>query len=124
MSVLTPTDKEFISENTRDLILSSGQTAKLYRPKSGEENLYGTDDLQADLVAENVPIELVTEPQEKLKEANIDAVVSVLPELDIRESDRLELDGVLYKVLNITEQNAFGVISHKTVKLARMYSDV
>ena len=114
---------DIVMERNLLIPLSDGMhlAANLYRPKEGGDNLYGKDDLEDELILENVPLELVGVPHETLKQMNADALLSVLSDLDIREADRLEFDGVKYKVLNVTKENIFGVVSHKSVKLARLY---
>jgi len=118
--LLSSKDKSFIVECTAELILSSGQTGKRYVPDPGGERLYGTDDGPFILDCE-FPFEFVETPIEILTSKKADAAISVLPDQEINEGDRIEFDGVQYKVLTCEALNVFGVVSHKVVTVAKLY---
>ena len=119
--LLSNKDKVFISECTADLINSSGQTGKRYVPDTTAERIYGTDD--APFVLDCAfPFEFVETPPQLLTTQKTDAMISVLPEQEINEGDHVEFEGVQYKVLTVEALNVFGVISHKVVTVARLYS--
>ncbi len=118
MSLLEAKDKDFITDNVRELITSSGQTGSRYVPDSTAENLYGRNDTPY-VAGGAFSLELQTLPAETLTKMAADAVINILPDQELNPEDRLEIRGVMYKVLNVEEQNCFGTISHKTVKLVK-----
>ena len=118
MSLLTAKDKNFITGNMREVILSSGQSGIRYTPDPDAENLYGQNDIPY-VAGETFPLELQILPAETLTKMGADAVVNVLPDQELILEDRVEISGVMYKVLNLEDQNCFGVVSHKTVKLVK-----
>jgi len=118
--LLSDKDMAFIAECTAKLILSSGQTGKRYVPDPAAERLYGTDDAAFVLDCE-FPFEFVETPIEILTSKKADAAISVLPDQEINEGDRIEFDGTQYKVLTSETHNVFGVVSHKVVTVAKLY---
>jgi len=103
----------------REMILASGQQAILLRRVEGE-NLYGNDGAEYIRIAPDVPfpVEFVPTPPEDLSQ-KIDATACVLPELDARVEDRLQVDTIEYRAQTVVEQNLFGVVTHKVLKLVR-----
>jgi len=119
--LLSDRDKAFIAECTAELIASSGQTGKRYVPDPNSEKIYGTDDAPFILDCE-FPFEFVTTPIQILTSERADAAISVLPDQEINEGDRVEFEGVMYKVVTVEALNVFGVISHKVITVVRLYS--
>jgi hypothetical protein len=118
--LLSNKEKEFIKECAAELIVSSGQTGKRYVPDPKAVRIYGTDDAPFVLDCE-FPFDLVETPPQILTTQKIDAAISVLPDQEINEGDRVEFDGTQYKALTVESFNVFGVISHKLVMVARLY---
>jgi hypothetical protein len=118
--MLTEKDKSFIADCTADLITSSGQVGKRYVPDTTAEKIYGTDDAPFVLDCE-FPFEYVTTPFEILTSQKADAKISILPDQEMREGDRIECGGVMHKVLSVESLNVFGVISHKVVIAEKLY---
>ncbi len=119
--MLTDKDKSFIADCTADLITSSERTGKRYVPDASAERIYGTDDAPFVLDCE-FPFEYVTTPFEILTNEKADAKISILPDQEMREGDRIECNGVMHKVLSVESLNVFGVMSHKVVIAARLYT--
>jgi hypothetical protein len=118
--MLTEKDKTFIADCTADLIVSSGRTGKRYVPDTSAEKIYGTDDAPFVLDCE-FPFEDVTTPYEILTSQKADAKISILPDQEMREGDRIDCGGEMLKVLSVESLNVFGVISHKVVIAAKLY---
>ena len=118
--MLTEKDKTFIADCTADLIVSSGWVGKRYVPDMSAEKIYGTDDAPFVLDCE-FPFEYVTTPFEILTSQKADAKISILPDQEMREGDRIECGGVMHKVLSVESLNVFGVISHKVVIAEKLY---
>jgi hypothetical protein len=118
--LLSDRDKAFIAECTAELITSSGQTGKRYVPDPSAVNIYGTDDEPFILDCE-FPFEFVETPPQILTTQKTDATISVLPDQEINEGDRIEFGGAQFKVLTVESLNVFGVVSHKVVTVARIY---
>lgn len=116
--MLTEREKAEAAAEVRALILASGQTGRLLRAQAGER-LFGTDEVPFAQVS-TFPLELVRTPPEDLSRS-IDATASVLPELDIRAEDRIEISGAPYRIQTIQEQRLFGVLTHKTLKLVLLH---
>jgi len=118
MGLLAAKDKDFIAGNVRELIKNSGQSGIRYVPDETAENLYGRNDVPY-IENESFPLELQNLPADTLTKMAADAVVNILPEQELNPQDRMDIGGVMYKVLSVEEQNCFGVVSHKTVRLVR-----
>ena len=102
----------------RDLITSSGQTAVLLRKEDGE-NLYGTDE---GVFAEvcTFPLEMNETPPVDLAK-KMDAKASVLPELDVRVTDRVRIGVTEYRVQAVIEESLFGALTHRTLELVELH---
>lgn len=118
--LLSNKDRAFISECTAELITSSGRTGRRYVPDTAAGGIYGTDDAPFALDRE-FPFEFVATPVEILTTEKTDAAISVLPDQAINEGDRIEFDGVMYRVVTVEALNVFGVISHRVVTVAKLY---
>ena len=112
--MLTDLEKSQAAADVRALILASGQTGRLLRAQPGER-LFGSDEATFAEIGQ-FPLELVRTPPEDISRS-IDATASVLPELDVRAEDRIEVNGTTYRVQTIEEQRLFGVLTHKSLKL-------
>ena len=119
--LLSEADKKFIAECTAELITSSGRMGKRYVPDTTAEKLYGAGDAPFVLDCE-FPFEFVETPPQILTTQKTDATISILPDQELRESDHIEFDGIRYKALTVETMNVFGVVSHKVVTVARLYS--
>jgi hypothetical protein len=98
----------------RQLIVSSGQTATLLR-RQDEESLYGVD--EGTFVEVCVfPVWLNATPPVDLSR-KVDATASVLPDLDVRVTDRVRVSLTEYRVQAVVEESLFGVVTHKTLEL-------
>jgi hypothetical protein len=119
VALLNDRDKAAAAGGVREMIEASGQMAILLR-RVESENLYGGDDAVYLRVEPQVPfpIEFIATPPEDLSN-NIDATACVLPQLDIRAEDRLQVGASQYRVQTVVEQNLFGVVTHKVLKLVR-----
>lgn len=120
MIILTDSEKAAAQSEVRDLITSSGQTATLLRKQPGEA-LYGTDEGEFSEVCK-FSIELSVTPPADIA-SKVDAVASVLPELDVRVCDRVRLADCNYRVQTVTPQSLFSVLTHKALELVRLNGD-
>ena len=118
MSLLTGAEKESSAAQIRELILASDQEAVVLRCVPGER-LYGSDD---QVYAEIGPIrlEMVRTPPEDLNK-NIDATACVLPDADVHPTDRLRIGDTTYRLQTLEEENLFGVVTHKVLKLVAIH---
>lgn len=116
--LMSSSERSDAAAEVRDLILASGQQATLLRKLLGE-NLYGSDeDSFAGLAT--FPLEINETPPVDLGR-KVDATASVLPELDVRAEDRILYAGIDYRVQTISEQQLFGVITHKVLELVKLH---
>lgn len=115
--LLSSAEQAQAAAQVRELITSSGQAAVLLRKQEGE-NLYGTDEGQFAEVC-SFPLELNQTPPTDLAK-RIDAAASVLPELDVRATDRVRSAGTEYRVQTVVNELLFGVVTHKTLELVRL----
>lgn len=116
--MLTEYEKAQASSVVQRLIRASGQTGRLLRAETGER-LFGSDEVLFIEIC-TLPLELVRTPPEDLSRS-IDATASVLPELDVRAEDRIEMGGTPYRIQTVDEQRLFGVLTHKTLKLVLLH---
>lgn len=118
MALMSESEKAAAAADVRELIESSGQDATLLRVTSGER-LYGSDD-EAFVEVSTFKLEFVPTPQEDIAD-NVDATASVLADLDIRSEDRIKVGGDNFRVQTVVDESLFGVITHKTLELVRLY---
>ncbi|MCE5314012.1 MAG: hypothetical protein ABFD49_07055 [Armatimonadota bacterium] len=119
MALMSDSEKAAAAADVRELIESSGQDATLLRAALGER-LYGSDD-EAFVEVRTFKLEFVPTPQEDIAD-NVDATASVLPDLDVRCEDRIKVGGDSFRVQTIVDESLFGVVTHKTLKLVRLYA--
>lgn len=120
MKLLSDVEKAAAAADVRELITSSGQTATLLRKQVGE-SLYGSDDGGFAEVC-SFPFELSETPPKDLAK-QVDAVASVLPELNVRVEDRVRFDGRDFRVQTVSPQSLFGVLTHKVLELVILHGD-
>ncbi len=120
MTLLAAKDKGFITDNVRELITGSGQTGTRYTPGPAAENLYGQNDVPY-VAGESFPLEFQSLLAETLTKMKADAVINILSDQELSAEDRVEINGAMYKVLSVEEQNCFGMVSHKTVRLVEQH---
>lgn len=118
MVLLAAKDGNFIADNVRKLIEGSGQSGARYIPDAVAENLYGKNGVSY-VEDESFSLELQNLSAETLTKLTADAIVNILPEQELNPQDRVQINGSMYKALSVEEQNCFGVVSHKTVRLVK-----
>lgn len=118
MSLLTDSEKAQSAADVRDMILASGQQAALSRCDPSEK-LFGHAD-ETFVQIGTFPVELNRTPPVDLP-GDIDAVASAFPEADVRTQDRLELDGQTYRVQTVVEEQLFGAVTHKALRLVKVH---
>ncbi|MCL4500209.1 MAG: hypothetical protein M1335_08285 [Chloroflexi bacterium] len=104
----------------KELISASGQVGTLLRKQAGE-HLYGSDDEPFAEVC-TFALELTTTPPKDLAK-QVDALASVLPELDVRVEDRVRFEGRDYRVQTVVPQPLFGIVTHKVVELVILHGN-
>jgi hypothetical protein len=107
--------------DVRALIEASGLVAELHRRTAGLKSRFGEEDSTYSDTGIRFPFEWRPKPKEKVSGDTADAEIHVLPGLDIREEDRVRHAGTDWKALNVVEENLFGAVTHKLVRLARVY---
>ncbi|MFQ5647431.1 MAG: hypothetical protein ACE5GM_10910 [bacterium] len=110
------------AESVKALIESSGTLGTRYTPDPAAENLFGNDDIDY-IVGDDFPLERQLLPADTLTKLSADAVINVLPDQELNPEDRVDIDGQLYKVLSVEEQNCFGTVTHKTVRLVKHHGN-
>ena len=119
MPLLSGPERASAVSDVRAMICASGQEAAVLRREAGE-NLYGHDEEPYAEVG-TIPLELNRTPPEDLP-GGIDAVASVLPEANVRAEDWLAIDAEVFRVQTVEEENLFGVMTHKALKLVRIHA--
>ncbi|HUT54394.1 MAG TPA: hypothetical protein VM658_13480 [bacterium] len=118
MNLLSDREKSLVAEDVRDLILASDQEATQLCAVPGER-LYGSDDVSYEAVR-TFPLEFIETPPEDLAQ-KIDASACVLPDLDIKAEDRINVGDDKFRVQAVQEERCFGVVTHKVIKLVRLH---
>lgn len=118
MTILTDSEKAITAADVRELITASGQTAVLLR-KQTSENLYGSDEGEFTEVCSFLLELSETPPKDLARQA--DALVSVLPELDVRVEDRVRFEGRDFRVQTVAPQSLFGTVTHKVLELVTLH---
>jgi len=116
--LLTEKEKTQAVNDVQQLITSSEITASIHRVMLGEK-LFGSDDKRYSEIGA-IPVEIVETPPEDIS-GKIDATVSILPGEDVKAEDRLQIDSIIYRVQTVEQAHFFGVTTHKTIKLVRIY---
>ena len=117
-SLLSQGERAQAVAQVRELITSSGQTAILLR-KQEEESLYGTDEGTFAEVC-IFPLEINETPPVDLAK-KMDAKGSVLPELDIRVTDRVRYGVTEYRIQAVIQESLFGALTHRTLELVELH---
>lgn len=115
--------KDRIIRDAKRLIDASGETAELWRPTEISTSSFagGYESSQTRMQA-SIPISTVQENPEGLEIPGNDYTASVYPDLDIREKDVVITGGEKYRVTNVKPENCFGAITHKHLRLERIYA--
>lgn len=120
-NLVTATERAQAVADVQSLIESSGLEGGLFRRSDAPKSRYGEEESEYEDTGITFPFEWRPKPKETLSGDTPDAEIHVLPGLDIREGDRIRHDATDWKVLNVTEENLFGAVTHKLVRLARVY---
>ena len=102
----------------RELIVSSGQTAVLLR-KQDSENLFGSDEGSFAEIS-TFQLELNQTPPVDITKS-IDAKASLLPELDVRVTDRVRFGDIEYRIQTVILESLFGIVTHKVIELVILH---
>ena len=121
MNLVTPTEQAQAVADVQSLTDSSGLEAGLFRRNDAPKSRYGEEESEYEDTGVMFPFEWRPKPKETVSGDTHDAEIHVLPGLDIREEDRIQHEGKYWKVLNVIEENLFGTVTHKLVRLARVY---
>jgi hypothetical protein len=124
VSLVTSAERARARADVSLLIEASGLVAELHRRTAALKSRFGEEDSTYADTGVRFAFEWRPEPKERIEGQGAmkpDAEIHVLPGLDIREEDRIKHGGVFWKALNVVEENLFGVITHKLVRLARVY---
>jgi hypothetical protein len=116
--LLTDQERARAVADVAQLILASGQIAKVQRMVPGER-LYGSDDATYSDFAE-IHLELDETPPEELS-GKIDAMADVLPDTDVLGDDRLVTESGIYKIQSIEPAHFFGAVTHKILQLVKLH---
>ena len=120
MRLLSDSERTSVAADVRELITASGQTATLLRKQAGEV-LYGSDEGEFAEVCAFAWELSATPPKDLTKQ--VDALASVLPELDVRVEDRVRFAGCDYRVQTVVPQSLFGVVTHAVLELVMLHGD-
>lgn len=118
MTILTDLEKATAAGEVRNLITASDRSAILLR-KQANENLYGSDEGEFAEVC-TFALEFSETPPADIAQ-RVDAVTSVLPELDVRLEDRVRFEGRDFRVQTVAPQSLFGVVTHKVIELVTLH---
>ena len=117
-SILSQYEQTQAVIQVQELITSSGQIAILLQKQDGE-SLYGTDE-GAFAEVSTFQLEINQTPPVDITKA-IDAKASVLPELDVRVTDRVRFGDIEYRIQTVAEESLFGIVTHKVIELVMLH---
>ena len=119
MSLLTQKEGQDAVGTIGEMVAAHGETAtRLVPPMTPSP--YG-DDEGPFTPAGQFPVERVQTPQIVLDRNDVDAVFSIPPDTVLEEGDRMEVAGVLYRVLSVAPKNLFGSVTHQVVEAALVH---
>lgn len=98
--------------------MSSGQTATLLRKQDGE-SLYGTDEGSFVEIC-TFPLEINETPPVDIAK-KMDAKASVLPQLDVRVTDRVRFGVTEYRIQALIQESLFGALTHRALELVELH---
>ncbi len=113
---LTIAQANQILADMKVLIESSGESATRSRQVINPV-LYGGQPIGESIDQITFPILRKQLPESDLTVSGNAFVISVLPEIDIGEIDIVTIGSTHYGVVEVTQHNLFGVITHLDVKL-------
>ena len=119
MPLLTNREKASASMDVQSLVAAHGETATRLAPPA-TSGPYG-DDEGPFTPAGQFPVERVQTPQIVLDRNDVDAVFSIPLDAVLEEGDRMEVAGVLYRVLSVVPKNLFGSVTHQVVEAALVH---
>ena len=117
MTLLSEADQQQTAVAVQELIRAAGQWAEAFR-KSERPSVYG-EAMSLESIG-MLPIEFQGTPATDLGK-HIDAMVHVLPDADIHPEDQLVIHQQRYRVHTMIPQRLFGVNTHWTLQLVRLY---
>ena len=119
--LLNSEEKAKIAADVKLLIEEFSETAEHIRPAvSGAGSFSGSFEPSESSLG-NISIEFKQLSPDDLKQVGADGVCSLPADSDVREGDILVYQDARYKVTDVKNENCFGVITHLTVKLERIY---
>lgn len=113
---LTNAQTNQIRADMKSLIESSGESATRSRQQIGVVE-YGGTKVEESVDQITFPMLRKQLPENGLTVTGSAFVISVLPEIDIAEIDIVTIGSTHYGVVEVTQHNLFGVITHFDVKL-------
>ena len=119
--LLNSEEKAKISADVKELIEEFSETAEHIRPTVGGAGSFAGSFEPSESSLGVIPIEFKQLSPEELKQIGADGECSLPADYDVREGDILIYQDVRYKVTDVKTENCFGVITHLTVKLERIY---
>jgi hypothetical protein len=73
------------------------------------------------VVVESFVLEWHPASPDELKQLGHSGSMHVLPDLPVEENDIVLFDGHRYRVTDLHDQSLFGTVTHKVVRLERIY---
>lgn len=119
MSLLTQKEGQDAVNTIGEMVAAHGETATRLVPPASPSP-YGGDEGPF-TPAGQFPVERVQTPQIVLDRNGADAMFSIPPDVVLEEGDRLEVAGVLYRVLSVVPKNLFGAVTHQVVETSLVH---
>lgn len=117
--MLNAQEQQMMKSDVESLIKSQGITMTVTRSlQQGAGSFAGSHGSSETSVGEYMIEEKLLSPK-SLTEIGADKVVSCKGDIDIREGDRVAINGESFLVSHLKPQNAFGVVTHLEVNLER-----
>ena len=120
MSFLSESEKDIIQFDIRTIIESTGETAKVLRPVTAEnDSFYGERISDFTIIEGSIPCESQDLSPDDIQMKDHDLIMNVLPDADVRENDLIEFKDHKYRVSDVISHNCFGCITHLELKLEK-----
>ena len=110
-----------MAEEVGVIIEAFSETAEHIRPAvSGAGSFAGSFEPSESSLG-SIPLEFKQLSPDDLKQVGADGICSLLADSNVQEGDILIYQNARYKVTEVKPENCFGVITHLTAKLERIY---
>jgi len=110
-------EKQTMLTDMEHLLSSFGKAMTVFRSVGVNQGSFSGSILTSEVLVNQAAIEEKMLSPKSLTDGGADRMVCCGGQTDIREGDRVEIEGISFLVSHINPQNVFGVVTHLEVML-------